>query len=97
MKRIDLPRTLVTRILQQIQRNAVTAREGRFTADNIAAGTWHVHDVAGQTPDTETVAQAGNLYLGIYLGTQGVLQMQGWRLENGAVTAVEIGIREELQ
>lgn len=94
MKRIDLPRTVVTRILQQIQRNVATARQGQFKADNIAAGIWHVHEQQDQIPDAVAVANAGDLYLGIYLGTQGVLQMHGWQLENNAVTAVEIGITD---
>ncbi len=97
MTRIELPRTLVTRILQHIQRNAGTTKQGHFTTATIPAGAWHAHEHTEQIPDKKTVQQAGDLYLGIYLGTQGVLQMRGWRLENGEVQSVEIGIRENLR
>ena len=44
--------------------------------------------------DLERLGMAGLLYLVISLGTRGVLEMQGWRLENGEPLAVHVGIRE---
>jgi hypothetical protein len=54
----------------------------------------HPVTVMPQRDDMARFNMPGLLYLVISLGTKGVLEMQGWRLEDEQPQAVQIGIRE---
>ena len=58
---------------------------------------YHSHPDSAPTPSITDLERAGHpdaLHLIISLGTKGVLEMQGWRIVDGAAKPVEIGIRE---
>lgn len=58
---------------------------------------YHSHPASAPTPSATDLERAGHpetLHLIISLGTKGVLEMQGWRMIDGAAKPVEIGISE---
>ena len=70
---------------------------GKLSADGrllYAAFESRASTVTPTKDDLERLGMAGLLYLMISLGTRGVLEMQGWRLENGDPVAIHVGIRE---
>ncbi|MDX1443598.1 MAG: hypothetical protein R3270_07465 [Gammaproteobacteria bacterium] len=50
--------------------------------------------VTPEREDLERLKMPGLLYLVVSLGTKGVLEMQGWKLDGEQPVAIQVGIRE---
>lgn len=58
---------------------------------------YHSHPDAAPVPSKADIGRAGypeKLHLIISLHTKGVLQMRGWRFDDGIARAVEVGVAE---
>lgn len=96
MEPLELPRTLVTRLLQQVQRAGTESGTLPAGADHPPL-FWRVHPDPDTPPGKEalTGTPPGGAYLAVCLSTRGVLQMRAWhRNAAGEPEAREVGIRE---
>lgn len=85
------------RLFEMDERELIDAMKGIRQGGEELFAIYHSHPDALPVPSVEDVRRAGypeKLHLIISLQTRGVLQMRGWRFDNGTPIAVEVGVAE---
>lgn len=80
------------------ERELIDVMKGLRQNKETLFATWHSHPDAApelSRTDLERLGYDDALHLVISMQTRGVLQMQGWRIDEGEARAVEIGIIEQ--
>lgn len=92
---IELPRRLVTQLLQQIQRgHAGRAQDGLHAEPGLPPLVWRLHDDAETPPAVDNLPEPPGVYLAVTLTTKGVLQIHAWQLRDGRAEPVAVEIIE---
>lgn len=84
--------------LEYLDTNGIAAAQRKLEASSEIVFAWYRVDSNGlKTPDVSDLQAIGisvPLLLGISLGTKGVLQLRGWRIEGQQLTGLDISISE---